>query len=423
MLRNHFFLGLSLALCGMLAIGSPSPVRAEQPPSGNPVATLPLAEVLRLYKASESKAESPSAKPPVRATISKFELSGRLLENAIDVSAHVELSVLEASGWVSAALFRKDAALRLTKLPQIQNGVLTVVDGMLVFMTDKPGTYSFDVGFLLSAQVKGARRSADVQYASAALAVLKLRFDENLFTLGNSDRIEEGDGYTLYPTNNRFEVLWDRSSKAAVVAKQSAVRPPIEPIINRAHASVVSTLEGRRIIRLMYALQFEGARSIDFVIPEKQRLEKVFVNGASVPFKANGKTVTLPVQPARAGDESAKVELLVVEQQGGYALSGRLDYTFPATSWNINDLYVTLSLPQVFNYHWEGGSLATMEEGDEVEYTQKIPTPGKSIYLHQQLLSNAATVRIAYTVDLAGSYYRAGREAEKVADPRTLRSE
>ena len=46
-----------------------------------------------------------------------------------------------------------------------------------------------------------------MQYASAALAVLKLRFDENLFTLGNSDRIEEGDGYTLYPTNNRFEVL------------------------------------------------------------------------------------------------------------------------------------------------------------------------------------------------------------------------
>ena len=106
--------------------------------------------------------------------------------------------------------------------------------------------------------------------------------------------------------------------------KTGAVRPPIEPIINRAHASVVSTLEGRRIIRLMYALQFEASAQHRLCDPGKQRLEKCFVNGASVPFKANGKTVTLPVQPARAGDESAKVELFVVEQQGGYALSGRL---------------------------------------------------------------------------------------------------
>ena len=54
------------------------------------------------------------------------------------------------------------------------------------------------------------------------------------------------------------------------------------------------------------------------------------------------------------------------------------DYTFPATSWNINDLYVTLSLPQVFNYHWEGGSLATMEEGDEVEYTKRFRPPARA---------------------------------------------
>lgn len=432
MLRNRFIRGLSscaVALGLVAFVQTESVASAETPSPAGPSATLPLSEVLRLYKASESKAESPDAKPPIRASVSKFELSGRLLENAVDVSAHIELSVLEAQGWVSVRLLRKDAALRLTKLPQIQNGVLSVVDGMLTFMTDKPGTYSFDVGFLASAQVKGARRSAEIVYASASLAVLKLRFDENLFALGSPDRIEEGDGYALYPTNNRFEVLWDRSGKAAAVAKQSATRPPIEPVVSRAHASVVSTLEGRRIIRLLYALQFEGARTIDFVIPDKQRLEKVFVNGASVPFKANGKTVSLPVQPARAGDESAKVELFLVEQQGGYALSGRLDYSFPAASWNINDLYVTLSLPQVFNYHWEGGSLATVEEGEgeDVEYTQKIPTPGKSIHLHQQLLSSAATVRVAYTVDLTGSYYRAGREAEraaeKVVDPRVLRSE
>ncbi len=391
--------------------------------AGAPSATLPLAEVLRLYKENQAKTETKDVKPPLTASVGKMELSGRLLENAIDVSAHVELSVLDAQGWVTVRLLRKDAAIRITKLPTVQNGVLSVVDGMLSFMTDKPGSYSFDFGFLTTAQVKGARRSAEIVYPSAALAVLKLRFDENLFALGNSDRIEEGDGYTLYPQTNRFEVLWDRNSKVAAATKQAAIRPPIEPVITTANASVVSTLEGRRIVRVLYALQFEGARTIDFAIPAQQTLDKVFVNGASVPFKRTGGTVSLPVTPARAGDESARVELVLSEQQGGYALSGRLDYTFPAASWNVNDLYVTLSLPQVFNYQWEGGSLGTVDSGAEAEFTQRIPTPGKSIHLHQQLLSSAATVRIAYTVDLTGSYYRAGADKSTSLEPRAVRSE
>lgn len=423
-LRQSFLIPLCCVL--LLAVGVPKHAAAEgSPPSAGstPSATLPLAEVLRLYKENQAKAEPKDVRPPVIASISKLELAGRLLENAVDVSAHVELSVLDAQGWVTVRLLRKDGSIRITKLPTIPSGVLSVVDGMLVFMTDKPGSYSFDFGFLTTAQVKGSRRLAEVLYPSAALAVLKLRFDENLFALANTDRMEEGDGYTLYPQSNRFEVLWDRNPKAAAVIKQAAARPPIEPVITTAHASVVSTLEGRRIFRVLYALQFEGARTIDFAIPTSHKLEKVFVNGASVPFKLTGRSLSLPVTPARAGDESAKVELMLTEAQGGYALSGRLDYSFPAASWNVNDLYVSLSLPQVFNYEWEGGSLATVETGAEAEFTQRIPTPGKSIHLHQQLLSSAATVRIAYTVDLTGSYYRAGAEKHSAIDPRGLRSE
>lgn len=411
MLRN-IVSRLSLAwLCGVLLLGSvdAGKAKADGGPSasaGSPTATLPLSEVLRLYKESQAKETTQAAKPPLTASVGKLELSGRLLENAVDVSAHVELSVLEAEGWVTVRLLRKDAAIRITKLPTVQNGVLAVVDGMLSFMTDKPGSYSFDFGFLSTAQGKGTRRTAEVVYPAAALAQLRLRFDENLFILGNSDRIEEGDGYTLYPQSNRFEVVWDRHPKAAAVTRQAAARPPIEPVVTTANASVVSTLEGRRIFRVLYALQFEGARTIDFALPPRQSLDKVFVNGASVPFHVKGGTLSLPVTPARTGDESARVELVLSEQQGGYALSGRLDYSFPAASWNVNDLFVTLSLPQVFNYQWEGGSLGTVDSGSEVEFTQRIPTPGKSIHLHQQLLSSAATVRVAYTVDLTGQYYR-----------------
>jgi len=64
-----------------------------------------------------------------------------------------------------------------------------------------------------------------------------------------------------------------------------------------------------------------------------------------------------------------------------------------------------------------------VDSGAEAEFTQRIPTPGKSIHLHQQLLSSAATVRIAYTVDLTGSYYRAGADKSTSLEPRAVRSE
>ena len=152
--------------------------------------------------------------------------------------------VLEAEGWVTVRLLKKDAATRISRLPTVENGVFAVVDGFPCFLTSKAGAYSFDLGFLTAAQVTGTRRRAEISYPAAALAVLKLRFDEHLFALQNADRMEEGEGYTLYPQSNRFELLWERSAQASAAKKQAARRPPIEPVITTAHASVVSTLEG-----------------------------------------------------------------------------------------------------------------------------------------------------------------------------------
>lgn len=424
-----------------LLTGLSLPAHAAEPAVGNQTATLPLAELLRLYKENQAKSEDKEVRPPVAATVGKLELAGRLLEGAIDVTAHVELSVLAADGWVTVRLLQKDAATRITRLPTVEHGVFSIAGGYLCFVTDKPGAYAFDLGFLTAAQATGNKRKAEIAYPDAALAMLKVRFDEHLFTLGGGgggDRIEDGDGYTVYPQGNRFAVQWEHTL-AARATKATARRPPVEPVVTAAHASVVSTLEGRRIGRMLYELHFEGARTIDFTIPPHQTVEKVFLNGASVPFRMVERTVTLPVNPARAGDESARVELVLVEAQGGYALSGRLDYAFPAASWNVNDLFVTLSLPQVFNYQWEAGSLAPVpqvQQTAEVEYTQRIPTPGKRIHLHQQLLSTGASARIAYTVDLSGSYYRGGAtspspatsliaapEAVTTPDPKTLRTE
>lgn len=398
-----------LPLALMICVVSSRVAVAEPPP---PSATLPLPEVLRLYRENEAKNEPKAPRTPLTASVGKIELSGRLLEGAVDVTAHVELSVLEAAGWVTVRLFKKDAATRISRLPTVENGVFSVIDGHLCFLTSKAGAYSFDLGFLTAAQVTGVRRRAEISYPAAALAVLKLRFDEHLFALQNADRIEEGDGYTLYPQSNRFELLWERSAAASGPKKQVARRPPIEPVITTAQASVVSTLEGRRMLRVLYTMQLEGTRPIEFTVPQRQTIEKVFLNGASLPFTRTDSGLSLAVSPARAGDETARVELLLSEPQGGYALSGRLQYELPAASWNINDLYVALNLPPVFNYQWEGGSLAPSEAFPDAEFTQRIPTPGKRIHLHQQLLTGPASVRINYTVDLSGRYYRGGAGGE-----------
>lgn len=412
-LRN--LLGGVVIALGMMTLAPPV---AQANPTA-PSATLPLPEVLRLYRESEAKNEPKAARAPLEASVGKLELSGRLLDGAVDVQAHVELTVLSAEGWVTVRLLKKEAATRISRLPTVENGVFAVIDGYLCFLTHKAATYAFDFSFLTAAQATGARRRAEIGYPAAALSVLKLRFDEHLFSLSSGDRIEEGDGYTLYPQGNRFDLQWERSSAEAGPKKQVARRPPIEPVITAAHASVVSTLEGRRLLRVLYTMQLEGTRPVEFTVPTRQTIEKVFLNGASIPFKIEKGKLSLAVSPARAGDESARVELVVNEAQGGYALSGRLDYEFPAASWNINDLFVTLNLPQVFNYQWEGGSLAPSEPFNDAEYTQRIPTPGKRIHLHQQLLSGAAAVRIAYTVDLSRRFYdgRAGSETRGELHP------
>ena len=410
-------------LVGFLFLQNGSAHAQGQTQAPNTTATLPLTEVLRLYKADQQKGEPKESKPPVAGSVSKLELTGRLLEGAVDVTAHVELSVLSTDDWVTVRLLRKDAATRITRLPVVKDGVFSVAGGYLCFITDKPGIYAFDLGFLTAAQQNGGRRKADIVYPDAALAVLKVRFDEHLFTLVNPDSIEEGDGYTLYPQGNGFAVQWQRNAPASVPSKVANHRPPVEPIISAAHASVVSTLEGRRIARLLYELRCEGAHNLSFTIPPRQNIEKVFLNGASIPFRMAERTVTLAVTPARAGDDTARVEMVLSEDQGGYALSGRLDFSIPAASWNVNDLYVTLSLPQVYNYRWEGGSLAPVETAPETDYTQRIPTPGKPMHLHQQLLSTAATVRVAYTVDLSGSYYRAEASPNHGLLPSGVRSE
>jgi hypothetical protein len=369
---------------------------------GAPSATLPLEEVLRLYRASEAK-DSDDEPPPLRATVGKLEMSGRLLDGAIEIAAQVEVTVL-GDGWTTVPLFEKDARTSVARLPSVDGASFAVVGGQLAMVTAKAGTYRFEVALRKAAVARGPRQRVEIACGGAALALLRLRFDDNLFRLEGG--VPDGDGVVLYPQDGRFAIEWERLGPARARAEERPRRPPVESVVSAAHASIVATLDGRTLTRLLYQLRLEGAQSIEIALAEGQTLERAFVNGAAVPLAPRGRALRVEVAPARAGDESARLELVLGEKPGGWFLSGQRDYALPSLSWGVNELWVTLSLPQVFNYKWAGGSLAPADKAPEVEWSHAIPTPGKAVTLHQQLVAGGATARIAYTVDLSDSYYK-----------------
>jgi len=186
-------------------------------------------------------------------------------------------------------------------------------------------------------------------------------------------------------------------------------------VISAAHASVVTTLEGKAIVRLRYELRFEGTRPIVFQVPEGYAAERVYLNGVAQQVKRNDAGVVVDAAPGRAGDRTGVVELVLEADRGGFNLSGDLFFELPRASWPTNELYVWLDLPEVFNYTWTGGSLSRLEgEAPDVDFTYQIPTPGKRLEFHQFLISKSSpTLRVGYAIDLTGSYFGA-------AEPQTM---
>jgi len=377
-------------------------VSTSTPPAGT--VTLPLAELLALKQASQAASGAAAPAPPVRASVTDVEIAGRLLDAGLDASAQVKVTVLGA-GWVTVPVLELGPGTHLAGLPEVEGGVLTVIDRRLCLVTDTPGPYQFTVRFVERPEVDGRARRAAIRLPAASPAVLRLQHDETLFRLTSEAQREDGAGAVLQPAGGRIAVAWEQLAPADRRVRTVA-RPPVEPVVTSAHASVVATLEGRRITRVLYRLRFEGEKTFELTLPPGQAVERIFLNGAARPVARAGDVISLQVQAARAGDQSATVELVTSEVGAAYPLSGTLAFTLPRPAWEVNDLHATLHLPAVFEYRWAGGSLAVAPDAPAIAYAWEIPTPGRALTLHQQLVSSFATARVSYTVDLAGSYYR-----------------
>jgi hypothetical protein len=372
---------------------------AGTPSSADSNATVPLQELLRLYRVEQSSTDVSRPAPPVRATVQKCEMVGRLLQSALEVTAQMEVVVLAENEWVQVPLLEKDIRTSFVRLPALESATLSVVAGQLVLVTEKPGRYQFEIVFRKSTASAGTR-SVDLRVSESAQSSLKLHFDESLFRVAQAP---DGDGATLYPEQGRFTVNWTAVQQAQIQKRQ---RPPVESKVTQAVGEVISAMSGKTVTRIVYTLRLEGIRPFDLTLPLGEGLERVYLNGAPLAVATKGQSLHVEVTPARSGDDSAALEVVTSHQQAGYALSGTIDYQFPVTAWPCDELFVTLHLPLAFNYQWVGGSLSPGESTPEQTFSYELPTPGKTVALHQQLVDGLPSARVKYSVDLAQSYFR-----------------
>jgi hypothetical protein len=374
---------------------------APATPSGS--VTIPLQELLPLYT---QRQEAARPQPPAEALVVKSQLKGRLTSNALLVEAHFEVEVLASERWTQVRLLQLDADTYLTALPTLQDATVGAMDGQLTLVTREPGRYSFDVSLALRPSVAGTDRQVQLRFGPHVTPVpLQLEADASAFTLIDSAS-SDGDGSEVYPRQGVVKVGW-RTAVAPKVARQ-VVRPPLEPSIPEAHASWVSTLEGKATVRVRYALRLDREQELELELPEGHRLERVLLDSVPlVPSEKEGR-LKLKVAPARFGETEASLEVVLARDLGVFHLSGRLKLALPRVSWPVSTLKARAHFPTVFNYQREGGSMELVEAGEAgAGLETQTPLPGKVLHFRQYLVAaSAPTLELGYSVDISNSYFR-----------------
>ncbi|MGC4116349.1 MAG: hypothetical protein QM765_17595 [Myxococcales bacterium] len=401
-MRTPLFCILSTALAL-----SASTARAETSDPHVGTASLPLSELLDLRRELDLARTTKPDSAPVSAVVEKVELSGLLLDDAAELTAHVEAKVF-ASNWQVLPILRKDPRLHVLTFPRLQAGTLSMSNSSLSLVTAQPGDYAFDMGLRVQGKAEGKKRTVRLALGASTVASLKLKYDPALFKLEAPNAVLQSDGALLFPEEGAFSFSWEPVAEALVArAKAEAPkRPAIEPVVEQARVSVVSTLAGRRIVRVLFELKLEGPKPIAVKIPEGYALERVFLNGAPRAQSIEGGLVSLEASPERSGDPRGRLELLLSEEPGRFMLSGALRFTLPSASWRTDEYVVELHLPEVFNYRWRGGSVSPCTGTPEpAPFASALPTPGKPMCLRQALVFEPPTAEVAYDVDLTGKYW------------------
>jgi hypothetical protein len=357
-------------------------------------ATLPLSDL----QALQQNAQKDEA-PILGGVLESVAMEGRVLDDALLVHAQVRVSVVATAGrWVAVPIAHVPDGVDIDSVPEIKDAWLARQGGDLVLLSKREGRYEFPIDLTFHARREGEGRSVRVPLAPHVTSELRTLYDADSVELR-----DVGEGGTIRRSEEGYAVVW-RAIRQEV--KTAASRPPREPVVDRASASYVSTLEGESILRVRYDLAFEGEVPFAFELAPGQTLDRVYVNGNVL-----APATSFAMRPAQAGGATGTVELVIRTAGGGYTLGGEVALQMPRASWPTRTYLVEVYLPEVFGYTAAGGSLRAAEDSKPwtVEYTYAIPTPGHRTVWQQELVTmTAPTLRLAYTVDLAGAYFQTG---------------
>jgi hypothetical protein len=358
---------------------------AAAPALPNATATLPLSELLPLFK------EQPEAPPPVGALVSQAKLEGRTNGAALEVTATLVVDVM-AGGWQRVSLFRLTPGVVPVGLPELAGGTLGVHQKELWFFSRIPGRHAVTVQLSVRAVTVGERHTARL-VPGADLPPVQLELV--------GDEVDAGP-LQVHPSEGGFELRWNarpEPAQAKVVA-----RPPLEPAVTSAVARFVTTLEGKGQLTVDYGLKLDRPQRFGVELPRGYVLTRVRVNDELVPVP-EGQRLSLEVAPAKAGETAARVELSLAKELGVFHLSGALKLELPAVGWPIAELRAVTFLPAVFTWKRAGGSLEPVE-GDA--WSKETGLPGSQQAFRQFLVSGTApTLELEYAVDLERRYFRA----------------
>jgi hypothetical protein len=386
-----------VAILGVRGAAAAEPAPAV-PPSGS--ATLPLPEILSLYRGVDRAALPAADPPPVAASLQSMELKATVVGDALEIEASLQVRVLQDDAWTRVRLLDVGGDTQITALPSLSDATLVRENGALHLLTRRAGRYGFELSLLQGAQGPGARRSARIGVAPAALSELRVSFDPALFRLLGTPARQDARGALLFPNDGAFQVAWERIGPVRAVREPEAPRF-VEPVIPWVRASSVATLEGQRITRVLYELRFGEPQTLALTLPPGETVQRVYLNARSVPFTVEQDALRVEVSTARAGENRAALEVVLASDDARFLLSGALHLVLPAASWPTSELHLALHLPQVFDYTWSGGSLSPVESAPPMEFTYEVPQPGKRLIFHQYLIARSRPdVTLEYSVDL-----------------------
>src|SRR5947209_7538366 len=107
-------------LLSLLLAAQPASTPVEEPGT----AQLPLSELLRLHQAADHPSAPAPEAPPVPAVVERLEISGLLLDDAAELTAHVEARVF-SEAWTVLPLLKQDASLHVLAIPHLEQATLS----------------------------------------------------------------------------------------------------------------------------------------------------------------------------------------------------------------------------------------------------------------------------------------------------------